>query len=79
METRRFTQSDLNLLTLFASQAVIAVNNARLMEQVQSHTAELQKRVIEVEERTAELEKVNKQSEKEIKERKQAEEALRES
>ena len=78
-ETRSFTQSDLDLLTLFASQAVIAVNNARLVEQVQSHAAELQKRVIEVEERTAELEKVNEQLKKELEDRAQTEEALRES
>jgi PAS domain S-box-containing protein len=79
VETRRFTQSDLDLLTLLASQAVIAINNARLVEQVQSHAAKLQKRVIEVEERTTELEKVNEQLKKEIEDRAQTEEALRES
>ena len=78
-ETRSFTQSDLDLLTLFASQATTAVNNTRLVEQIQSHTVELRKRVIEVEEQTTELEKVNEQLKKEIKERKLAEESVRES
>jgi PAS domain S-box-containing protein len=51
VESRRFTQADLELLTLFANHAAIAVENTRLYEQAQ----------------------------KEIAERKQAEEALRES
>ncbi len=32
VETRRFTQADLDLLTLFANQAAVAVENARLLE-----------------------------------------------
>jgi PAS domain S-box-containing protein len=39
-ETRRFTQVDLELLTLFANQAVIAVENARLYEQTREQIDE---------------------------------------
>jgi len=76
VETRRFTQSDLDLLTLFASQAATALNNTQLVGKVQSYAAELEKRITEIEERTAELEKVNEQLKKEIKERKRTEKAL---
>ena len=43
VETRRFTQADLDLLTLFANHAAIAVENTRLLEQEQRHAAELQR------------------------------------
>ena len=40
VESRRFTQADLELLTLFASHAAVAVENARLYEQSQKEIAE---------------------------------------
>jgi diguanylate cyclase (GGDEF)-like protein len=40
VETRRFTQADLDLLTLFANQAAIAVENARLLEAAQRRAEE---------------------------------------
>ncbi len=55
------------------------MNNAQLVGEVQSHAAELEKWITEIKERTAKLEKVNEQLKKEIKERKRAEEAVRES
>jgi PAS domain S-box-containing protein len=79
VETRRFTQADLKLLTLFANQAVIAIQNARLVEQVQSHAAELQRRLVEVEERTHQLKKATEELQREIGERKQAEKSLQQS
>jgi PAS domain S-box-containing protein len=39
--SRRFTQTDQELLTLFANHAAIAVENARLMEQEKRHAEEL--------------------------------------
>ncbi len=39
VETRRFTQADLDLLTLFANQAAIAVENARLVEGLETKVA----------------------------------------
>jgi PAS domain S-box-containing protein len=40
-ETRRFTQTDLELLSMLANHAAIAVENARLLEQEQRHAEEL--------------------------------------
>jgi PAS domain S-box-containing protein len=40
VETRRFTEAELELLTLFASHAAIAVENARLLEQARKEIAE---------------------------------------
>ena len=37
-----FTQQEIELITTFADQAVIAIENARLFEEVQARTAELQ-------------------------------------
>jgi PAS domain S-box-containing protein len=51
-DERRFTEGDLELLTLFANHAAIAVENARLVEQVHQHAAQLES---EVEERTRKL------------------------
>jgi len=42
VETRRFTPDDLELLTLFANHAAIAVENARLYGEVQQHAAQLE-------------------------------------
>jgi PAS domain S-box-containing protein len=39
--SRRFSQADLELLTLFANHAAIAVENARLLEQAQDQAKEL--------------------------------------
>jgi PAS domain S-box-containing protein len=40
VESRRFTEADLELLTLFANHAAIAVENTRLYEQAQKEIAE---------------------------------------
>jgi len=53
---RRFTSQDATLLSQFAAQAAIAIQNARLYEQVQGHAAELEQRVAE---RTRELAEAN--------------------
>lgn len=78
-EERRFSQSDLELLTLFANQAVLAIQNARLVEQVQRHADELRRRVAELEERDAELKRTNEELIREVSQRKRADEALKES
>jgi two-component system cell cycle sensor histidine kinase/response regulator CckA len=41
-ESRRFTQTDLELLTTFANHAAIAVHNAEMYEQVQAHSRHLE-------------------------------------
>jgi PAS domain S-box-containing protein len=64
-EERRFTKDDLELLTLFGNQAAIAIQNTRLVEQVQGHVAE--------------LERINEELQREIIRAKTAAEALRES
>lgn len=51
-ESRKFNQADLDLLTSFASQAAIAVENARLLDELQKHAENLEARVRD---RTAEL------------------------
>jgi signal transduction histidine kinase/DNA-binding response OmpR family regulator len=49
---RRFSAQDQDLLTLFADHAAIAIENARLYQQIQEHAAELEGRVVA---RTTEL------------------------
>jgi len=46
--TRKFNESDLKVALLFANQAAIAVTNARLIEQVQNHSAKLEQRTVEL-------------------------------
>lgn len=55
---RRFTEQDHELLRLFATQAAVAIENARLYEQVRDYAHELQRKV---EERTRELQTANTQ------------------
>ena len=57
-EGQTFTAHDQATLKLFAAQAAIAIENARLYEAVRTHAAELGARV---QERTQELETVNQQ------------------
>jgi len=53
---RRFTDQDQSVLALLASQAAIAIENARLYEAIQRHAAELEQKVRE---RTQELAAAN--------------------
>jgi two-component system, cell cycle sensor histidine kinase and response regulator CckA len=78
-ETRKFTEADLRVLTLFANQAVVAIQNARLVEDAKGRAVELQRKVIEEGRRTAELKTTNEMLEREIEHRNQVEKALRES
>jgi PAS domain S-box-containing protein len=55
--SRRFTQADQELLTLFANHAAIAVENVRLMEQERRHTSELEQLVFERTKNLAESER----------------------
>ncbi len=58
VEHWRFTERDLELLTLFAGQAAIAVHNARLYDTIRAYSEELEQRVAK---RTAELERERNQ------------------
>jgi GAF domain-containing protein len=51
-EPHHFSQQEVETFFIFANQAAIAIDNARLYEQVQQYTAELQERIAE---RTFEL------------------------
>ena len=63
-ETRTFNPDDLNLLSSFANQAAIAVENARLLDELHKHTEKLEARVRD---RTAELQiMVNAMSGREV-------------
>ncbi|MBW8012548.1 MAG: GAF domain-containing protein [Chloroflexi bacterium] len=59
-QTGKFSNTDANLLTLFADQAAIAIKNARLHEQTHMSAVHLETRVLE---RTAQLEETNKELE----------------
>lgn len=54
--TDPFTAEEIQLVSLFADQAAIALENARLYEQVQQHSLQLEERIRE---RTAELQAAN--------------------
>jgi PAS domain S-box-containing protein len=56
-ETRRFTQADLELLSMFANHAAVAVENARLLEQEQRHATNLEQLVLERTSKLADSEK----------------------
>ncbi|MEW6402831.1 MAG: GAF domain-containing protein, partial [Chloroflexota bacterium] len=63
-----FTEDDQKLAMLFANQAAVAVQNARLIEKVQSHAADLEQRVAErtyeLQQHAAELENIHRITEK---------------
>jgi len=63
--SRRFTQADQELLTLFANHAAIAVENARLLEQEKHHAEELTRYTTSLEQLV--LERTTKLSESERK------------
>ena len=72
-EVKPYTSEEIELVTAIANQAAMAIENARLFEQLQRHAEELEQRV---EERTAELTVANTQLHQQIAEREQAEQAL---
>lgn len=74
--SRQLTEDELALLRGLADQAASALANARLHDQVQQYTNELEQRVAA---RTAELERINQQLRAEIAERQRAESAQRAS
>lgn len=69
-----FTEEHITLLTMLASQAAIAIQNARLYEEVQRARDDLERRV---QERTAELLETNQRLEAAIVQREEAEKNLR--
>lgn len=70
---RTFTATEIGLCQTLANQMAAALENARLLEQVQGYATELERRVAE---RTAELTRTNAELQNEIIERRQAEEKL---
>ena len=71
-----FTESDVMLLTTLGDQMAVALENARLFAQVQTHAHQLK---AEVEARTQELQKANQLLRQEIQAREQAQQALQTS
>ncbi|MCX6175172.1 MAG: PAS domain S-box protein [Ignavibacteriales bacterium] len=57
--TRKFTQDDLRLLTIFAGQAAGAVHTAQLFYNVQQINAELEKNINELKATKKEIQKIN--------------------
>ncbi len=68
-----FNEEHIHVLNMLASQAAIAIENARLYEQIQQDHDELE---VRVQQRTTELIAINEQLQQGITERKHAEEAL---
>jgi len=62
--TGPYSEEEVRLASLFADQAAIAIENARLYEEIQRHAAELEQRVAErttqLRERAAEVEQTNR-------------------
>jgi len=71
----QFNEMHLHYLQVFAAQASLAIRNARLYAQVQSHAIDLEQRVLE---RTAQLSAMNQSLQEQVQERKRAEQALAE-
>jgi signal transduction histidine kinase len=57
-ERRTFSEEEIHLLSAFADQAAIAIENARLYQEIRDHAATLEQRI---QERTHELEAANQQ------------------
>ena len=71
---RPFDDGDVTLLLLFASQATIAIENARLIEALEQHRTQLE---VLVDERVSEIKQINAQLQIEVVERRRAEAELR--
>jgi PAS domain S-box-containing protein len=69
----QFSEQHIEYLKAFADQASIAIRNARLYAQVQSHAEELEQRV---QERTEELERINRSLQDEVQQRREVERVL---
>ena len=72
-QRNHFAPTDQQLLQTLADQAAVAIENAKLFEQVQSHAEQLERRVAN---RTAELAQLNEQLQQDIARRIRAEDAL---
>jgi len=69
-----FDENDVATLQLLASQATVAIENARLIEALEQHRSQLGETV---DERLAEIKHINAQLQNELNERRQAEDELR--
>jgi PAS domain S-box-containing protein len=68
-----FDDEDVNTLTLLATQATVAIENARLFEALEQHRTQLEGLV---DERVAEIKHINVQLQAEVQERRRAEDEL---
>jgi PAS domain S-box-containing protein len=69
-----FNDDDISILTMLATQATVAIENARLFETLEQHRTQLEGLV---DERVAEIKHINTQLQAEVQERRRAEDELR--